>query len=209
MARMTAQRCSADWSSSSSPVSTATSTTPQSRYTWRTAWPTGSRASRTGAVLPVAVAEPASAQERAAAPLHEEARQFEIAFPAGHAVQLHEGHLDLRVPVHELTATRPELLPEALDDAVHDAQEAVVPEAALPGHGGLRKMPGHVQLVAPFEVAELASRQVGLVVRVEVAVLALRPGDELDGRFGQGAKRLIRSLVELPADGLEPLVDVE
>jgi hypothetical protein len=64
----------------------------------------------------------------------------------------------------------------------------------------LHQVAGAVELVVPGEVAEPGPGRADLVVGVEVAVLALRGLDQADD--------LVAGVRALPADGLEPLVDV-
>ena len=88
-----------------------------------------------------------------ATPLHEDAGELQVTLPTGGAIELHEGHLDLRVPAHELPPAWTELTPDAVDEPFGDAQEPIVAETSLPGDGRLDEVAGHVQLVAPLHVA--------------------------------------------------------
>ena len=62
--------------------------------------------------------------------------------------------------------------------------------------------------MSPLRICELFAGQRRLVVGVDVSIRTLSFGDQLDDGFGQGEKPIVGELGELPADCLEPLVDV-
>ena len=168
----------------------------------------GARGSDRLMVLPVSAAEPVRPEEAMPAPLDERAGQLQVALPARRAIQLHEGHLDLGVPVDQLAAIRSELRPDAIHRSLRDAHQPVIAGPTLPGDRRLDQVAGRVELVPPLEVGELPATLRHLEVGVQVAVVALCRGDEFHDGFGQADERRIGPLGDLPADRLEPLVDI-
>ncbi len=131
-------------------------------------------------VLPVAGTEPALAQQAPAALLDLVARQGEVPSVAGDPVQLHEGHLDLRMPIDAIATGRADLGVDTCHGALGDLEQSVVAERALPCDGRLDEVADAIQLVAPLQVAEgRPARQ--LHERAQVAVRALRSRHEPDG----------------------------
>ena len=206
---MSCQRAWTASSSAASPVSTATSIAPASRYSWRTACPATPRASRTGShVLPVRAAEPSGAQQAVAATVDVEPGELEVAGLARHPEQLDERHLDLGVAVDAVGAVRPQGRVDGVCRAAGNGQQPVVAERPVPGDRRLDEMADAVQLVAELQVAVFAPRRQDLDERVEVAVVSLRRGDEVDRLVGHGRDAVVPRPPELPAHALEPLVDV-
>ena len=89
-----------------------------------------------------------------------------------------------------------------------DGEERGVAGRACLGDRGLYQVAGAVELVTLLQVAPAPRGVDDLAPAVQVAVRLLRGGDELDG-VGIQPRELVRRLApELPAEGLEPLVDV-
>ncbi len=89
-----------------------------------------------------------------------------------------------------------------------DVEQAIVAEGAVPGDGRLDQVADAVQLVTPGHVAVRTAAADDLDERVEVAVVTLGLGDGRDRLVRRGRKVGFASPAELPADRLEPLVDV-
>ncbi len=159
-------------------------------------------------VLPVDGAEAVLAEQAVTAPVELVDGQVEPAPLAGQAVQLDERHLDLGVPVDAVAPARAELVVDPGREPLGHRQQPPVAERPLPGDRRLEQVAGAVQLVAPLQVVEgpVGCRQ--LDVGVEVAVRPLGRGHQLDRRVGQPGELGVGPAAELPADGLEPLVDV-
>ena len=103
---------------------------------------------------------------------------------------------------------RPELAVDRVHGAQRDVEQPVVAERAMPGDRRLDQMADVVQLVAPGQVAIRLAAADHLDVAVDVAVGSLGGRDEPDDLVGLARQLGVRSAAELPADRLEPLVDV-
>jgi hypothetical protein len=91
---------------------------------------------------------------------------------------------------------------DQVDEAAGHGQQVVVSAAAGLGHRGLDQVPGAVQLVIVGQVAPSGLRH--LVVAVQIAVVVLGVGDQLDRRIGRPREVVVGSAGELPADRLQP-----
>ena len=160
-------------------------------------------------ILPVGRAEPALAEQSAAARPRSSGSRARGGALAGRAVQLDQRHLDLAGGRRRGLARRAHRLVDRVDRPLRDRQQPVVAEGAMPRDRGLDQMTDAVQLVAPGEVA-------GRVVRRR------RPGRRCSGsrrdaapprsarwpRRPSGARAGSGRAAELPRRGLEPLVHV-
>ena len=159
-------------------------------------------------ILPVARAEPALPEEAVPASLEERPGKLQVPRLARRPVELDERHLDLGMAVDERAAARPEPGIDQVHRSLDNPQQPVVPGSAVPRDGCLHQVPERVELVTPLEVGELLPRLAHLEVAVQVPVVALRCGQEVDDGICSGREVAVRPLTQLPADGLEPLVHV-
>ena len=141
------------------------------------------------------------------APLDEMPRERQVASLAGHPEQLDERHLDLGMAVDAIAAAVARARVDEADGAHRDVEQPVVAERPMPGDRRLDQVTDAVQLVAPLEVA-VRSPARHLHVAVEVAIGSLSGRDHGDDLVGRAARPGSASAAELPADRLEPLVDV-
>ena len=197
------------WTASSSvvsPVSTATSIDPALRNSWRTACP-GRRALPGPAPRPASNAPPnrPDPSRPVATSVDVEARELEEAL-AGHATQLDQRHLDLGMAVDPVGAAGAEGRVDRVGGASGHGQQPVVAERPVPGDRRLDEVADAVQLVAELEVAVLAPGAPGPDGEgVEVAVVALRRGDEVDRLVGHRGDPVVPRPPELPGHALQPL----
>ena len=121
-------------------------------------------------------------------------------------VQLHERGLDDRVPVEALRLAE-ELADQVVGEPFRHAEEAGVAGAAAERDRGLDQVPGAVHLVAGRQpgVPRLAGH---LEVRIQVAVGELRLLEQAGGPRGELGELWAAAVGELPADGLQGLIDV-
>ena len=168
----------------------------------------GGRLAHGRVVLPVRGAEPAGAQDPVAARIHHPPGQVQVASVARRPVQLDEGHLDLGMPVDGQRPGRTEGSLDVVRGADRDLEQSIVAQRAVPGDGRLDQMADAVELVTPGHVAVRMAAADDLDEGVDVAVVALGPGDGRDRLVRRGREVGVASPAELPADGLEPLVDV-
>ena len=134
--------------------------------------------------------------------------EVEVLPVARRPVQLDERHLDLGVAIDGVPSARTELALDRSDGADRDVEEPVVRERPVPRDRGLDEMADVVQLVAPGQVPVGLAAGDDLDVAVDVAVGSLGGRDETDDLVGRARQLGVRSATELPADRLEPLVDV-
>ena len=135
-------------------------------------------------------------------------RKPEPALLARDPVQLDERHLDPGMSVDARPAAGSQRGVDVRRHARGDREQPVVTQRAVPGHGCLDQMPEAVQLVAPQQVGVGTAAAEHLDERVQVAVVALRSGDEVDRLVRGAADVVVPGPAELPARRLEPLVDV-
>ena len=83
-----------------------------------------------------------------AAVVDEELGQVEVAPVVGHAVELDERHLDLRMARRARSQVRSKDRHDVVHDTARDVEQSGIAGVALPGHGGLNQVAGAVQLVA-------------------------------------------------------------
>ena len=134
--------------------------------------------------------------------------EVEVLPIARRAVKLDECHLDLGMAVDGVPPARAELAVDRVHGTERDVEQPVVPECAMPGDRRLDEVADVVQLVAPGQVAIGLAAADHLDVAVDVPVGSLGGRDEPDDLVGLARHLGIRSATELPADRLEPLVDV-
>ena len=127
----------------------------------------------------------------------------------GEAVQLHERHLDHRMPAGGVAQIRPEDAAEVIDDPQGDGQQLLLAGAAGQGDRGLDQVPVAVELMVPGHVrVALLGGVAQRVHAVEIAVLLLGGGDPAGDLLGHPAQFGVVLAAELVGDRLEPLVDV-
>jgi hypothetical protein len=143
------------------------------------------------------------------ASLDEMTGELQVAGGAGLPVQLHEGHLDERMPIQLRALARAEGSGQEIAEADRDLQQLPVPGGPMMGNGRLDKVPGAVELVAPGQVRESGGAARGhLDVRIDVTVGLLRRDDE-GGRLRLFSGQVRRRFPALfPGDRLQPLVSV-
>ena len=140
--------------------------------------------------------------------VQEECRQIEMTPLAGLAVQLDQRHLDLRVAVGRGAPAWPEHGVDTVDEAPGDGEQPIVAGGAPIGDGCLDQMPGAVELVAVGEVRPASARLGDRVVGVEVAVVPLGRGHQLDQRLAARTQLVARRAGDLERGRLQPLVDI-
>ena len=112
------------------------------------------------------------------------------------------------MPRRALVAAWAEHLVDVVGEAPRDVEQPRVPGAARVGDRCLDQVARAVELVIPREVREVLRRLGDLEVGVEVAVLLLGRRDEPDALVGEPRQLLGRRARQLPAERLEPLVEV-
>jgi hypothetical protein len=142
----------------------------------------------------------------AAARADEVGGEVEVAALARVAVQLDERRLDLRVAGRAVAGA--EHVGDVVGEAARHAEQALVAPSAGVGDRGLGQVAGAIELVVPGEVGEARPGPSHLVVGVQVAAFLLCGLDQRD-RVVRAPRQILRRLAgELPAQRLEPLVDV-
>ena len=166
----------------------------------------GVRGAHRQVVLQVAAAHAGVPGQPPAALVDELAGQVQVGFGPGLAVELGQRGLDDRVPVQAPLGAR-ELAHQVVGQAHGHGEQPPVARPAVQRDRSLDQVAGAVHLVAPGQpgVPRLAA---DLEVGVQVAVGPLRlleQGDDLGGERGELGAVPVR---QLPADGLQRLVDV-
>ena len=118
----------------------------------------------------------------AAAVLHEILRQFQEFFLSRRAVCLDERELDFlvaRVGVN-FTLAMPEHRADQIHVFLHDIQQAVAPSHLIIRDGGLKHMPGDIQLMAVRDIRPALVRLLQNIICIYIPIRALRLADNPD-----------------------------
>ena len=136
--------------------------------------------------------------------------QIEILLPAGGAVELYEGQFDLLVAgISALLAlARAEELCDVIRHAGHYVHELSLPGGMIVRHGSFDEVSGDVHFMP---VAEVRPAFVPVLDReggIQVSVLVLGLGDQVDHSIGGLFELLVRMSRKAVSRGLEPFAHV-
>ena len=125
------------------------------------------------------------------APVNEGLRQVEVFHFPGLMVELYQGQFDLLVSRDPVALTLSEIQAEVIRKTAGSVQELVLSCGMIIGDGALDHMPGTVHLMF-IHVSPFLLRSHESVVAVEIAVVVLGRGDEIDYAVGTGLEGLVR-----------------
>ena len=142
-----------------------------------------------------------------AALVHKILRQLQIAPLVGGVVELDERQLDFLMAViaAQLALGGAEDTGDLLHIAAHHVEEGALPGGAEMGDRGLQQVAGAVELVALVEVGPALPRLLHNIPGVEVAILPLGGGQQLNGAVQQFFELGVRMGLQAVGGGLHPL----